>query len=169
VFNDDGTVSIFLTRNYIALVDVIDADLAKFRWTSSITQAGKAYPRRSIKTEKKIYRTVAMHRIILERILDRELSEGEFCDHKNGNTLDNRRSNLRIASKADNNRNMRITDRNKSGYKGVYKHQLTERWVARISVNNKSIYLGIFKSPEEAHGAYCKAAVKYFGEFARFE
>ena len=56
---------------------------------------------------------------------------------------------------------------NKSGFKGIYWHERDKVWRAKIGVNRKQIWLGDFKSPEVAYAAYCAAAIKYHGEFAK--
>jgi hypothetical protein len=56
---------------------------------------------------------------------------------------------------------------NESGLKGVKWHRGAKKWQSRIFFQGKEIYLGLFKTPQEAHAAYCKAAKELFGEFAR--
>ncbi len=90
-------------------------------------------------------------------------------DHANGNKSDNRLENLRVASHNDNNRNRCLTKPPKSGFKGVHWFPRTKRWRARISVNHKLVELGYFLDPCEAHKAYCEAAKRLHGEFAKFE
>jgi HNH endonuclease/AP2 domain len=89
-------------------------------------------------------------------------------DHKNGVKSNNRFSNLRPSSHIDNQRNKGLTKRNSSGYKGVFFCNQKKKYVARIIIDNKrSIHLGSFTNPKVAHLAYCQAAKKYHGEFAR--
>lgn len=83
-------------------------------------------------------------------------------DHKNHNPLDNRRSNLRPCTKAENNRNSRPWAGKK--YKGTSKNY--KGWRAMITVNYERKYLGTFSSEEEAAMVYNKFALKHFGEFA---
>lgn len=78
-----------------------------------------------------------------------------------------RRDNLRFANVSQNIRNSKKYSNNSSGYKGVSYDQASRKWRARIMVNGKSKHLGFFNTREEAYAAYCKAAVFYFGEFAR--
>jgi hypothetical protein len=88
-------------------------------------------------------------------------------DHRNGRTLDNRRSNLRVCSRAENSRNRARNRNNKLGLKGVTQSPCGG-YIAHIRVNGKGQYLGYFPSPESAHHAYCEAARRLHGEFARF-
>lgn len=89
---------------------------------------------------------------------------GEYClvDHKDRVRCNNRIDNLRRASDAENSRNKTVN--NKYGYKGVTKKGAA--YTAQITVNYKNIYLGSFKTPEEAGAAYKAAALEHFGEFA---
>ena len=88
-------------------------------------------------------------------------------DHVNGDRLDNRFCNLRQATRTQNGRNLGMKKNNTSGYRGVTWDAQSQRWKAQITVNRKQIHIGLFDTPKEAHVAYCKAAVFYFGEFAR--
>lgn len=89
-------------------------------------------------------------------------------DHINHNTLDNRRSNLRICTHLENLHNAKRHKDNKSGYKGIWldKNGKKKKWVARIRVNGKNIALGYYFSARSAAKAYNEAALKYFGNFA---
>ncbi len=89
----------------------------------------------------------------------------EFLDHINGDRDDNRICNLRVATKTQNLRNTCKKKTNTSGYKGVSHRR--NKWRAYITVDWKTKHLGVFNTPEEAHAAYCVAAHKYHGEFAR--
>lgn len=88
-------------------------------------------------------------------------------DHENLHRSDNRWENLRVATRTQNRTNSRAMKNNSSGYKGVYPFR--GRWRALITSNYKNIHLGLFNNPEDAHAAYCAAAQKYHGEFARTE
>lgn len=87
-------------------------------------------------------------------------------DHINGNTLDNRKSNLRLCTCAENNRNRKSRG---GGFKGVTRNAKSKKnpFIAQIVVNKKHLYLGSFKSEVAAARAYNEAAKKYFGEFAK--
>lgn len=160
------TIELELTRNYVALIDEVDADLAAHKWYADVRAGTLIYVKRGSGPRNR-RTTELLHRIILERMLGRRLLQGKFTDHADGNGLNNTRSNLRLATRAQNNANVRRKKTNRSGYKGVYRKR--SKWQARIMVNRQHIDLGSFDTPELAHAAYCEAARKHFGEFARFE
>lgn len=88
-------------------------------------------------------------------------------DHVNGNSLDNRRENLRIASTNENARNCRMSSANRHGIKGIYWAKRDRVWRASIRLNYKTIHLGSFLTKGLAAVAYAKASIRYHGEFAR--
>lgn len=144
-----------LTKGMNAIVDDDDFELLSgFKWQ---TVCGGKYAARSTKLDGR--KMIYMHRFIMGS------PDGGIVDHKNGNTLDNRKENLRMATPCQNSWNMKPKNP-RSGYKGVSMHT-SGLWQARIRVNYKSIKLGYFRDPAEAHKAYCSAAIKYHGEFAR--
>jgi len=107
---------------------------------------------------------IALHRLIAGP------REHEKVDHANGNRLDNRASNLRIATSAQNSAN-RGPDRRRAGksskYKGVSWNQERQHWRAYVHVNGKTKALGSFSDEKEAARAYDRAAIAAWGEFAR--
>lgn len=112
-------------------------------------------------------RILYLHRLILARMLGRELVKGEQCDHINMVRTDNRRENLRLATNGQNNANKGAYKTNKLGVKGVV--AMGKRFQAHIGVGNKDHHLGTFDTIEEAHAAYLEAARRMHGEFARGE
>lgn len=164
---DGETILIALTRGKLAIVDLIDADLAKTNWYARISTGSKQklwYAGQSVTFPKKTVRR--MHRVIMERVLGRPLTNLEEVDHKNHNGLDNRRSNLRLADSSQNHANSRPRANATSVYKGVYFSKQRGYWCAQITVNNRGIYLGSFNSEMDAAKAYDRAAREHFGEFA---
>ena len=92
----------------------------------------------------------------------------ERIDHIDGDSLNNRISNLRLASNSQNCQNSKRRSDNKSGYKGVSWDKINNKWVARIRIPGGGYKnLGRFICPMEAHQAYCAEAKALFGVFAR--
>jgi hypothetical protein len=106
-------------------------------------------------------RSVSMHRQILGLVP----GDGKFGDHANRDTLDNRDSNLRVATRSENNRNS--IRRAGPGLKGAIRNG--PYFKGAIWIEGKQIYLGSFRTAEAAHAAYCFAARRFHGEFARTE
>jgi hypothetical protein len=100
-----------------------------------------------------------MHRVVLG------LKKGQICDHKNGNRLDNRRSNLRQANDAQNRVNAKLNRNNTTGCKGVYLQH--GKFRVRIGVAGKILHVGMFADAIKARAARVKAEKHHFGEFAR--
>lgn len=146
-----------LTQDKEALVDDCDYDyLTQCRWYFH----SEGYAVRNTRKGEKGRR---MHRVVLART---GINDFEQVDHINGDKLDNRRSNLRPATNAENSRNAKVGKNNKTGVKGVSWHRGAGKFQVHIMVNRKSIYLGLYDSLEQASKAYREAAKKYFGDFA---
>jgi hypothetical protein len=90
-----------------------------------------------------------------------------LIDHKNRNPSDNRIANLRLASNSQNKFNVGPNKNSTSGLKGTRfdKRAKSRPWAARIMVDGRDRYLGMFATAEEAHAAYCAAAAELHGEF----
>lgn len=159
-------IEIPLTKGYVAIVDECDADLLQYSWRALITD-GHVYAVRSFYIGKKQHGEY-MHRAILERMIGKKLTSKDKADHILGKTLDNRRSEIRLATNAQNVQNCDRSTRNTSGYKGVSYSTYHQKYRAQIMVNKRKLHLGWFVDPAEAHTAYCEAAIKHFGEFANF-
>lgn len=141
----------------LALIASADADLLRYRWHPSGDYVAGTVGGKS----------VLMHRLIMERVLNRQLPADVLVDHRNGNTRDNRRENLRLADRFQNAQNQRRHSNNTSGYRGVSK--IGNRWQARIAAYGRRIHLGYHDTPEQAYSAYCEAAKVHHGAFARLE
>jgi hypothetical protein len=151
-----------LTRGYEAIIDAADVPLVEGRNWYALVQSHSVYVVRKGKRGSEL-RSVYLHRVIMGD------PNGLQIDHKDGDGLNNRRYNLRVATKFQNMHNMRISRRNTSGFKGVSWDAAACKWRAWIGLNRKRKHLGVFDSPEEAHAAYCRASEKYHGEFGRTE
>jgi len=150
-----------LTQEKVAIVD--DADFARVmehRWCA-MRNRSNWYAVRGGSTEDGKRRLLSLHRFLLEAGPDQEV------DHRNGNGLDCRRTNLRLCTRGQNARNSRRPRDNTTGYKGVALIKKTGRYVAQISVERRHFYLGVFDSAEEAARSYDEAARRLHGEFAR--
>jgi hypothetical protein len=94
-----------------------------------------------------------------------------FVDHRDLDKHNNVWTNLRLATKSQNMANVGLIKSNKSGLKGVSRYRAGENygkpWQAQIQKDGRTIYLGHYATKEEGHAAYCEAAEKIFGEFAR--
>lgn len=118
-----------------------------------------------ISVDKKLYYG---HRLAWMYVTGEDPGQLEI-DHKDGNPSNNKFSNLRLATRQENMRNLKRPDRNKTGYKGVFWDQKhPNKFGACIRAEGKNKRLGYFSTPEEAHEAYKSAAVTYFGDFSRF-
>jgi hypothetical protein len=154
-----------LAGKYISLVDDEDKILAELNWSPD---SRLNYAKRSILRNGQ-WQIILLHRVVLSRKLDRELLSTELVDHIDGDGLNNRRENLRLATNAQNQMNRKIGTSNTSGYKGVYWHKSSQKWMARIGVGGRQKYLGVFDTPELAYEAYKKAATEIYKEFARLD
>lgn len=138
-----------------AIVDEVDVMFLLNLCSWSLTSAG--YPNGRPRGSSQ---PVLMHRVLAERI---GLSLFKDIDHINRDPLDNRRCNLRSASRSQNNANS-VKTWAESKMRGVYKNG--SGYMSRICVKGQDIYLGSFDTAEKASEAYKLAAVKYYGEFA---
>ncbi len=137
--------------------DLEDYDLIKdYCWFISDEGYIKAY----IPESSKI---VSLHRIVMN------LNDVRYdIDHKNGelSRFDNRKSNLRIATRSQNQMNKAKQKNNTSGVVGVGRHKATDKWAAYIAIDKKQIHLGLFDKFEDAVKARKEAEDKYFGEWS---
>jgi hypothetical protein len=156
-----------LTKGAVALVDDADFDFLS-QWSWRLTSAyGKPYACRTQKVpvdgDFKV-RCYFMHRVLLGLTFGDKL----HGDHINHNTLDNRRSNLRIATSSQNQGNAQKHKSKSSPYKGVSWSKRSGRWLVHITIDGKQTYVGSFP-PDAAIAAalaYNDAASLAFGEFA---
>jgi hypothetical protein len=158
----DRTCRIELEQGYSAIIDKADKELVEpYPWRLLRGHNGKVYAYAQTKSGP-----VYMHRLIARTPVGRE------TDHINGDGLDNRRSNLRIATCSQNSANMwkprrRDGSPTSSRFKGVSWDRSRNKWQSKITVNGLCKNLGRHGSEEEAARAYDAAARASWGPFAR--
>lgn len=159
----DTEAVVVLTRGKVALIDLEDATLVgAHTWHAYQNRDGSWYARANNPAGSRPA-SIRLHRVIMG------LGPGRspVVDHVNGDGLDNRKRNLRIASPSENGMNRGATRANASGYKGIYLHGQTGKWRPEIKAGEKRIRnLGLYHSPEDAAQAYDQAAIELHGEFA---
>lgn len=152
------------TFKYVLVDDDSCETLSGFRWY--LGKTGYAFRSKHLGyiNGKKRATTVMMHRIIANARGGKTL-----VDHINGNKLDNRKSNLRICTHLENNRNQRcLSKNNKSGYKGVSWNKRRGKWCAQIRFNGKVKFIGYFGDILMARDAYVKKSLELFKDFSPF-
>lgn len=156
---ENQIITIPLTRGYFATIDASDHHLVDFyKWCAS---------EKRCRATGKVLRVYAMTWTGTEFALMHVLifgRSGKDIDHKDGDGLNNRRSNLRLASRSQNNANAHKRSGTSSRYKGVHFHSQSKKWSAQI----RKRHLGQFREEFDAAQAYNFAAQEDYGEFARF-
>ena len=155
---------ISLTRGYVALVDDEDQErLARFKWYASDRRARNVYAVRTVSNPapgqpSRIY----MHRQVMTASL------GQFVDHKNGDALDNRKSNLRFCSSTQNTHNRRksASRLTSSRWKGVTWNRQFGKWKACIKIKGRDVFTRHFTDELAAATYYDEIARREYGEFA---
>lgn len=148
-----------LTKNKIALVDDEDYNMvSQYKWSCRNNGSDNLYAVRTTKDKKSIY----MHRQILK-----VCNKNTHVDHINGNSLDNRKCNLRTCSNEQNRRNSKLNKRNKVGYKGVRTRDNINKFAAYINYKGRFYHLGYYDTAIEAAKARDKKAIELHGKFAK--
>lgn len=150
-------VEINLTKGLKAKVSVEDAHLANRNWQAYPHRSGTYYAMGKVGLGGKRQKTINLHRTVVGMI-----PKGMHVDHINGDTLDNRRENLRVVGRDVNNRNRVAGSKNsKTGILGVYPGN--GKFVATIKSNGAPQYLGTFETIEQAQKARLQAEKKLWG------
>ena len=150
-----------LTQGKFALVD--DAEAGKvlpWKWYAQ-KDKNTFYAKRCVRKPDGTRMKLQMHRVIMG-ITNHSIQ----VDHRSGNGLDNRRSNLRVATHGQNQRNAAKRKDNTSGMRGVGWNKHAGKWQARIRANGKRIHLGYFTDIAAAKAARTAAELKYHGQFS---
>ena len=162
----DSIAFVPLTRGLFAVVDAADFErLSTHSWTASDSPnaPGVFYAHRGASPEeRRLYKTtnIKMHRFIMG-------FPPAMLDHRNGNTLDNRRGNLRLSTPSLNQANKKKQRGTFGKFKGVDFHKCEGKWRARITKDKRCFCIGHFLTEEAAARAYDAKARELFGEFAR--
>ena len=149
----------------IILIDEEDFDkISKYKWMLRYDKgrSDKFYIITNIFDEVTLKRnTMSLHRFIMG------FPKGLVVDHKDGNTLNNRKENLRACKHSENIMNSKKrSDGKTSKYKGVHFAKASNKFLAQIKINGETIYLGLFDKEIDGAIAYNKKAIELFGEFA---
>lgn len=156
----DGSIaSMFFDGDVVSVFDAcLVEELSKYKWCAYKFKISKCRIKYYVSCSIGGKRT-AMHRIVVG------YNGPNTVDHIDGNSLNNLRSNLRIATSFQNNCNRPFRSDNTSGLRGVHWIKKTMRWSASISQNYKKIHLGCFDTKEDAYREYVKASERYHGEY----
>jgi len=156
VFEDYAEV--VLTKGLLSIIDLEDVEKVSSRNWCAHRAGGKFYAVSNGQVHES-FKKMYLHRFILG-------AESELkVDHINGDSLDNRRENLRFASVSENLFNRGKTSKNRSGYKGVFWSQEKGRWKAEVGAHGKKHHVGYFQSAEDAYEAYKNLAESLHGDF----
>ena len=152
-FIGDKMKRILLTQGQYAIVDDEDFEwLSKYKWCALWNKNNQSFY--AVRSKSKKEHGKASLISMARQILRLSYGDKRNSDHINHNTLDNRKSKLRIVSCQQN-------QFNRKSPKGYYWHKAVKKYHARIKVNGKNIYLGLFVTAKEARNAYLKAKEIY--------
>jgi hypothetical protein len=164
---EGGVAYVPLSQGYEAIIDTADVPLVdKWAWCARVKRkkTGEIYAVYALRTcgvNDRKRGTLFLHRVIAGA------PEGLYVDHIDGDGLNNRRANLRLATASQNQHNQRKSVSNKSGIKGVSWDSVREKWEARLNVNRRVVFLGRYSEKKEAEARIVFERERRHGEFAR--
>lgn len=154
---ETSTVIVETTCGTPFIIDKEDYDsVSKFNWHTS----NEGYVLRTVYIEEGKWDKVRLHRFLINP------PTGMVVDHINRDILDNRKSNLRVATRMENSWNSGLKSTNKSGYKGVSYREASRKWRAQLYVDGKKMCLGHFTNKHDAARMFNFWAKDLQGEFA---
>lgn len=151
-------IKIDLGKGFFSIIDLDDlSTIGKYKWRSKYNKSNDTFTAvTSFRNNGKV-ETIIMHRLIMDA------PKGMVVNHINHDTLDNRKSNLRLCNYCDSSATMKLTNKKT---KGIYWRKNKGYFEVRLMRKGKIVYLGHRKTELEAGKLYNKGAKKYFGEYA---
>lgn len=154
-------IEVRLTKGHVALIDDEDAHLNEYKWCASVARRGVYAVRKRRRADGPGGSLVLLHRVIVDAPIGLEV------DHIDGDTLNNRRGNLRVVSRAENSWNAGQYKNNTSGHRGVWWSAANSSWRAGIEVQlngkRKTLYFGYHSTIDAAVEARLKAERELWG------
>jgi hypothetical protein len=160
---DGDTAYLELTKGFIVVLDAADVPLVEAWNWCALMGTGTPYAVRLQRLPGGAKIFVRMHRFLMQA------PPHLIVDHEDGDTLNNRRKNLRLVDEFASNQNRRRPSHNTSGFRGVSWCARNGRWQASIQYQSVAHHLGYFDTPEEGHAAYCREAAIHHGKYRRAE
>ncbi len=166
----EGDVAyVTLTKGYVAVVDSEDATLAAgWNWSAHVSKRKDGSVRSVYATRNRRLPGGGQEHVFLHRVI-MGAPHGVDIDHRDCDGLNNRRYNLRLATKAQNCQNQSLRADNSSGARGVSWHKQCGKWHATIQASGRRQSLGLFDRFEDASVAYALASQQKHGEFGRVQ
>jgi hypothetical protein len=161
-YNNAFFIIYYKNIKYKILIDIRDKNkIEKYKWHIH-KYFNYLYIQGNTSQGKYNQKMQQLHRFLLD-VEDINI----LVDHRNGDTFDNRRDNLRQVNKSQNAINSKLRSDNKSGYKGISWDNTRNKWVVRLRLKDKYLFLGQFDCIEDAFRVRQEAENKYYGEYNR--